>query len=81
MRFNILAAIVLACLAPACTTVVRGTKQKFPITSSPSAANVRLSTTGELCITPCKLKIKRGRNLTISVSKPGFVTQEFDSAR
>ena len=43
-------------LLPACATVTRGTSQKYAIESTPAQADVALST-GQTCVTPCKLKL------------------------
>jgi hypothetical protein len=58
-------------LLPGCATVIRGTSQKFVILSSPPEARVTLST-GQSCVTPCKLKLKRKRGFTATFTKPGF---------
>jgi hypothetical protein len=69
-----IAALVVVSLLPGCATVVRGTKGKYTITSAPPAADVALST-GQTCVTPCKLKIKRKNGFTATISKPGYVTK------
>jgi hypothetical protein len=58
-------------LLPACATVTRGTKQKFVIESTPSQADVALST-GQTCVTPCKLKLKRKNGFVATFSKAGY---------
>lgn len=72
---------VLACGAAAvalslsaCATVTRGTSQKFAIESSPTEAEVSLST-GQQCVTPCEVKLKRKPGFTATVKKPGYQTQ------
>jgi hypothetical protein len=57
----------------ACATVLRGTNQKYEITSVPPGADVELST-GQTCVTPCKLKLKRKTPFTVTVKKDGFET-------
>lgn len=69
-----LAALVVVSVLPGCATVVRGTKGKYTITSMPPTADVALST-GQTCVTPCKLKIKRKNGFTATISKPGYVTK------
>lgn len=54
--------------------MLRGTNQKFEITSVPPGADVELST-GQKCKTPCKLKLKRKTPLTVTFTKPGYETQ------
>lgn len=68
------AAFLAVSVLPACATVVRGTKTTYRITSSPPEADVALST-GEKCVTPCKLKLKRKNSFTATVSKAGYQTE------
>lgn len=58
----------------ACATVTRGTSQKYAIESTPTAAEVSLSS-GQQCITPCQLKLKRKPGFTAVVKKQGYQTQ------
>lgn len=58
----------------ACATIVRGTKQKFTIESSPPAAKAETSL-GVTCTTPCTVKVDRKTRFTVTVSKDGFETQ------
>jgi len=62
-------------LLPACATVTRGTSQKYMIESAPAQAEVALST-GQKCITPCKLKLKRKHGFTATFNKPGYETMQ-----
>lgn len=74
------AALIAVSTLPACATVVRGTKTSYKITSSPEAAEIVLST-GQKCVTPCKLKLKRRDGFTATASKPGYqsATAEVES--
>ncbi|MEG3177496.1 hypothetical protein U1872_14735 [Sphingomonas sp. RB3P16] len=65
------AAFVAVSLMTGCATVTRGTKQKFEIVSQPPGADVSM-TTGQSCVTPCKLKLKRKAGFTATISKAGF---------
>lgn len=60
-----------AMLLPACATVTRGTQQKYVIQSSPADAQVVLST-GQKCVTPCVLKLKRKKAFTATFNKDGY---------
>lgn len=60
-------------LLPACATITRGTSQKYVIESTPAQADVALST-GQKCITPCRLKLKRKHGFTATFNKPGYET-------
>ena len=58
-------------LLPACATVTRGTKETFNIVTTPTAAAVELST-GDKCVSPCKLKLKRKDGFTVTAKKAGY---------
>jgi hypothetical protein len=60
-------------LLPACATITRGTSQKFAIESVPPEADVRLST-GQTCVTPCRLNLKRKHEFTATFTKKGYKT-------
>ncbi|MFP5330173.1 MAG: PEGA domain-containing protein [Alphaproteobacteria bacterium] len=78
MRFiTVGGVIVAAALLPACATITRGTSQKFAIESVPSQADVKLST-GQTCVTPCTLTLKRKSQFKVTVSKEGYKTEERD---
>jgi hypothetical protein len=68
---NRLGTAFAALLLAGCATVTRGTSQKFVIESSPPAAHVALST-GQVCVTPCRLKLKRKNGFTATFTKTGF---------
>ena len=74
--------IVLACgvaaaalSLSACATITRGSSQKFTIESSPTEAEAKLST-GQTCVTPCTLTLKRKSKFTVTVSKEGYQSSE-----
>ena len=67
--------VAASLLLPACATVTRGTSQKFNIESSPSEAQVTLST-GQNCVTPCKLKLKRKPGFVATFKKDGYQPQD-----
>ena len=71
MKLGGLAAVCM--MLPACATATRGTSQTFNIQSTPTEANVSLST-GQTCVTPCKLKLKRKDGFTATISKQGYQT-------
>ncbi|HEX6377027.1 MAG TPA: PEGA domain-containing protein [Allosphingosinicella sp.] len=71
--FAICGLAAVSMLLPACATVTRGTSQKYAIESTPAQAEVALST-GQKCITPCKLKLKRKHGFTATFNKPGYET-------
>ena len=65
---------VIAALLPslgACATITRGTSQSFVIQSEPPGATARLSN-GQICDTPCSLKMKRKDGFTVDITKDGY---------
>lgn len=75
MIAKLVAMLVVVGLLPACTTITRGTRQNYSIVSEPPGAAVRLST-GQTCVTPCTLDLKRKHSLIVTLSKPGYVSQD-----
>jgi hypothetical protein len=73
IQTSLCAAAVAALLLPACATVTRGTSQKYAIETEPFGADVALST-GQTCVSPCQLKLKRKEGFTATISKAGFET-------
>jgi hypothetical protein len=71
VRSSFSIAATAALLLPGCATVIRGTSQKFVIESSPPSADVALST-GQACVTPCRLKLKRRQGFTATFTKAGY---------
>ena len=70
--------IILACgvaaaavSLSACATVTRGTSQKYSIDTTPTAASVSLST-GQTCVSPCNLKLKRKTGFVVKANKDGY---------
>src|ERR1051325_1432246 len=57
-----------------CATVSRGTHDRLTVLSEPSKANVVLSS-GETSVTPATFVKSRRDNFSVTVSKPGYVTQ------
>lgn len=72
MNFALIAAALL--VAQGCATITRGTSQDYAIHSNPQGALVTLST-GQQCLTPCNLKLKRKGGFTATISKKGYETQ------
>ncbi|WP_220428666.1 hypothetical protein [Sphingobium fluviale] len=75
VSFRVAAAVLAVASLSACATITRGSKQKFEITSEPSAAQV-VTTLGDKCVTPCNLKLKRKEAFTATFTKDGFETQQ-----
>ena len=66
-------ALALACAFTSCATVVRGTRQRVEIESVPSGAVARLDN-GISAPTPTHFYLRRRKDATITVSKPGYRT-------
>lgn len=54
-----------------CATITRGTTEAWTVQTEPSGAAVTLST-GEECISPCTLKLKRKVPFTVTLLKQGY---------
>src|SRR6266705_2054242 len=65
----------LAALCAACATIPRGTTSQVQIQSNPSGAEARTSM-GHLCTTPCTLQFARRDEYVVTISKPGYHTEE-----
>lgn len=74
-KMSLCGVVVASLLLPACATVTRGTSQKYTIVSQPSGAEVKLSS-GQTCITPCELKLKRRPGFTATIKKQGYKPSE-----
>ncbi len=61
----------LLLVAQGCATITRGTSQSFEVKSEPIGANARLST-GQTCVTPCSLNLKRKTGFDIVFTKEGY---------
>ncbi len=70
---SVLVAAIAATALAGCATITRGTSQDFVINTSPSGANVQLSS-GETCVTPCTLRRQRNEEFTVTITKDGFET-------
>ncbi len=67
--------MALALLATqGCATITRGTSEDYAIHTNPPGALVKLSS-GQECVTPCTLKLKRKNSFTATISKKGYETQ------
>ncbi len=62
---------ILACLAGGCASIVKGTTQAIPISSSPSGATVRLDG-NHVGQTPTSVEVKRKSDHLLSIEKPGY---------
>lgn len=56
-----------------CATITRGTSEAWVVESDPSGADVKLST-GQECVTPCALKLKRKTAFSVTITKAGYKT-------
>ena len=54
-----------------CATITRGSSEALVVESTPTGAEVRLSS-GEICKTPCTLKKKRKDNFVVFINREGF---------
>jgi hypothetical protein len=75
MKTAILALAILS--LPGCATIVRGTTQDVAFTSTPNAARVAVTTSGQTCSTPCALKLKRNLTAIGTISHEGYTPHAF----
>lgn len=73
--FKRIITISLLLLLTACASVTRGTREEFVIESQPEGAKASLSS-GQMCITPCTLKLKRKHSFSVRIEKDGFMPAE-----
>ena len=64
-------ALLCAASLAACATVTRGTRQAYVIETDPPGAQVELST-GQSCVTPCALRLKRRPGFTARITREGY---------
>ena len=65
--------VAAVCTLPAligCATLTNGSHQDIPIASSPPGATVR-SLSGQVCVTPGKLRLKRNKDHVLTATLPG----------
>jgi hypothetical protein len=58
-------------LSSGCATVINGTSEDYKIATTPKGATVALSS-GETCVSPCKLKLKRKNHIRADVTLAGY---------
>ena len=75
MKVGVAAAFGAAVFLCGCATVTRGTTNQIQIFSEPSDADVRTSL-NQSCRTPCTLQVTRKDEFTVTISKPGYITQD-----
>ena len=70
---------VLLCAASlsACATVTRGTRQNYTIETDPEGAQIELST-GQTCTSPCRLRLPRKHDFTVTARMVGYETATAD---
>lgn len=73
--FKRIITLSLLLLLTACASVTRGTREEFVINSDPEGAKAILSS-GQTCITPCTLKLKRKQSFSVRFEKDGFIPTE-----
>jgi PEGA domain len=74
MRTLFVTALAATLFMGGCATITRGSSQTWVVETEPSGAEVKLST-GQTCITPCSLNLKRKTAFTAEVVKPGFASK------
>lgn len=59
----------------ACATITRGTRQSYVIETDPPGAQIALST-GQTCVSPCRLQLKRKREFIVTATMEGYQPAE-----
>lgn len=61
-----------------CATLDHGTLDEVSVVTEPPGASV-VASTGDICISPCRVSGPRHDNIGVTISKPGYVTQSLTS--
>jgi hypothetical protein len=69
------AAATAAIVLSGCASITRGHSDQVEIQSEPPGAQAHTSM-GHVCTTPCTLQFDRKDEFTVTVSKPGYHTEE-----
>lgn len=82
MRLTALIIIAALLATSGCASITRGTSQGFGIQSNPTGATATVST-GQVCTTPCEIKVPRKFAITVLLELPGYkpITAKVDSER
>ncbi|WMS43873.1 PEGA domain-containing protein [Acuticoccus sp. MNP-M23] len=75
MRIIMAAACCVIPLLAGCGSIVRGTTEAVSIYSTPEGAKIKTDN-GHECDTSCTFKVARRETFTVTVSKPGYRTEE-----
>ena len=67
-------ALVLALALGGCATLDHGTLDEVAVVTDPPGANV-VASTGTVCTSPCAVSGPRRDSFSVTISKPGYVTQ------
>lgn len=70
-------AISVGLILSGCATIVNDDHEFMPVLSAPKGATVEATGTGQTCVTPCRLRLRRGTSYTIRVSKEGYESKQF----
>src|ERR1700690_3147923 len=70
-NLSFLVVLLLALSLNACATITRGSKDTLVIETDPPNADVLLSS-GQVCKTPCSIKLPRKDNCVVKIKKSGF---------
>ena len=74
LRHILLASPVIGMIVSGCATITGGGEDDVPVQTSPSGASVS-SSSGTFCTSPCAVAGLRTVAMTITISKPGYVTK------
>ena len=69
---SLLLGIICSLWLSGCATLTRGTTEPYTVISDPSGAEVTFSS-GESCLTPCTIDLKRKTSFNVTIIKPGYM--------
>ncbi len=69
---------LMTILLGGCATVTRGTSEMVEVTSDPAGAVVTTSIDKTCKATPCSIEAPRKTEFTVTISKPGYVSQTLE---
>lgn len=74
---SLLLGIICSLWLSGCATLTRGTTEAYTVISDPPGAAVTFSS-GESCLTPCTVDMKRKTSFNVTIKKPGYLPVDVD---
>ena len=74
---SLLLGIICSLWLSGCATLTRGTTEAYTVISEPPGAEAIFSS-GESCLTPCTVDMKRKTSFNVVITKPGYLPVDVD---